>query len=98
MPMIREFLGHEELELSPASSGAPGMTTAETTMDFLAAFCRLIDRSPVIVGKGSRPEQSMSGTGSVVRALLLAGCLLSCWRGPQRSTGCPGLSWNACRN
>src|SRR3954447_23974782 len=35
----------------------------------------------------SRPEQSMSGTGSVVRALLLAGCLLSRRRGPQRSTG-----------
>src|SRR4051812_33502690 len=46
----------------------------------------------------SRPEQPMSGTGSVVRALSLAGCLLSRWRGPQRSTGCPGLSWNACRN
>jgi AraC-like DNA-binding protein len=43
MPIVREFLGREELHISPASSEAPAMTTAEITLEFLTAFSRLID-------------------------------------------------------
>ncbi len=43
MPIVREFLGREELQVSPVSSDAPAITTAEITLDFLTAFCRLID-------------------------------------------------------
>lgn len=39
---VREFLSREEIEISPASSD-PAMTTAETTAEFLSAFCRLVD-------------------------------------------------------
>jgi AraC-like DNA-binding protein len=43
IPTIREFLGREELEVTLSSSDTLAMTTAETTVEFLSAFCRMID-------------------------------------------------------
>ena len=43
MPMIREFLGGEELHVPDAPTGAPAMATGETTPEFLSACCRLVD-------------------------------------------------------
>lgn len=43
LPTIREFLGREELEMTPAPSDPLAMTTAETTTDFLGAFDRMLD-------------------------------------------------------
>ncbi len=43
MAMVRETLSREEFEVAPTLSEVPAMTTAETTPEFLDAFCRLID-------------------------------------------------------
>ncbi len=43
MPMVRELLSREEIQVTAAPSGNPAMTTAETTVEFLSAFCRLMD-------------------------------------------------------
>jgi len=43
MAMVRETLNREEFEAAPAPFETPAMTTAETTPEFLDAFCRLID-------------------------------------------------------
>lgn len=43
MTMVREVLSLEEIQAADASSDKPAMTTAETTAEFLDAFCRLID-------------------------------------------------------
>jgi AraC-like DNA-binding protein len=42
MPVIRELLSREELQLGEAPSGTPAMATGEATADFLGAYCRLI--------------------------------------------------------
>jgi AraC-like DNA-binding protein len=42
MPTVREFLAREELNLEPASSDTPAMTTAETTPELICAFSRLL--------------------------------------------------------
>jgi AraC-like DNA-binding protein len=43
MPVVRELLSRDEIEVSEASSDTPGMTTGETTVEFLSACCRLMD-------------------------------------------------------
>ena len=43
MPMIRELLGQEEIEVGEAPVDSPGMAIGETTVEFLNACCRLVD-------------------------------------------------------
>ena len=43
MPMVRELLSREEIQLAEASSDSPGMAIGETTEEFLGACCRLVD-------------------------------------------------------
>ncbi|HEY3440269.1 MAG TPA: AraC family transcriptional regulator [Paludibaculum sp.] len=43
MPMVRELLGQEEIQVAEAPAGGPGMATGETTVEFLSACCRLVD-------------------------------------------------------
>jgi AraC-like DNA-binding protein len=43
MPVVREILSREEIQVTAASSDNPAMTTAATTVEFLSAFCRLVD-------------------------------------------------------
>jgi len=42
MPMVREVLGREEIQVAEPPSGSPGMATGETTVEFLGACCRLV--------------------------------------------------------
>jgi AraC-like DNA-binding protein len=43
MPMVRELLSREEIQLPEAPSASPGMATGATTPEFLSACCRLVD-------------------------------------------------------
>jgi AraC-like DNA-binding protein len=43
MPMVRELLSREEIQVAEAPSDRPGMATAETTVEFLSACCRLVE-------------------------------------------------------
>jgi AraC-like DNA-binding protein len=43
MPVVRELLGREEIQVAEAPSGSPGMATGKTTAEFLSACCRLVD-------------------------------------------------------
>lgn len=43
MSMVRELLSREEIHVAEMSSDDPAMTTAETTVELLDAFSRLID-------------------------------------------------------
>jgi AraC-like DNA-binding protein len=43
MPVIRELLNREEVQVGEAPSGSPAMATGEATAEFLSACCRLID-------------------------------------------------------
>jgi len=43
MPVVRELLSREEIQLAEASSDGPGMAIGETTEEFLGACCRLVD-------------------------------------------------------
>jgi AraC-like DNA-binding protein len=43
MPVLRELLSREEIPVAAALSDRPGMATAETTVPFLSACCRLVD-------------------------------------------------------
>jgi AraC-like DNA-binding protein len=43
IPMVRELLGREEIQVADAPSGSPGMATGKTTAGFLDACCRLVD-------------------------------------------------------
>jgi AraC-like DNA-binding protein len=43
MPVVRELLSREEIQVAEATSGSPGMATGETTVEFLSACCRLVD-------------------------------------------------------
>ena len=43
MPVIRELLNREEIEVAAAPSDSPAMATGETTVEFLSACCRLMD-------------------------------------------------------
>ena len=43
MPMVRDLLSHEEIQVEEAPPASPGMATGETTVEFLSACCRLVD-------------------------------------------------------
>ncbi|HXJ41396.1 MAG TPA: AraC family transcriptional regulator [Bryobacteraceae bacterium] len=43
MPVVREFLSREEMQVAESPSDAPAMATGETTVEFLSACCRLVD-------------------------------------------------------
>lgn len=43
MPMIRELLSREEIQVAEAPCFSPGLATAEITVQFLSACCRLVD-------------------------------------------------------
>jgi len=43
MPVVRELLSREEIQVGEAPSDSPGMATGETTVEFLTACCRLVD-------------------------------------------------------
>ena len=43
MPVVRELLSREEIQVAEAPSDSPGMATGETTVPFLSACCRLVD-------------------------------------------------------
>jgi AraC-like DNA-binding protein len=43
MPMVREVLSREEVQVEEAPAGSPGMAVGETTVEFLSACCRLLD-------------------------------------------------------
>ncbi|HXN45711.1 MAG TPA: AraC family transcriptional regulator [Bryobacteraceae bacterium] len=42
MPMVRELLSREEIQVE-GTADSPGMATGETTVEFLSACCRLVD-------------------------------------------------------
>ncbi len=43
MPVVRELLSREEIQVAEAPPDSPGMATGETTVEFLSACCRLVD-------------------------------------------------------
>src|SRR5438128_1256879 len=43
MPVVRELLSREEIEVAETPSDSPGMAVGETTVEFLSACCRLVD-------------------------------------------------------
>ena len=43
MPVIRELLSREEIQVAEAPPNTPAMATGEATVEFLSACCRLID-------------------------------------------------------
>jgi AraC-like DNA-binding protein len=43
MPLVRELLSREEIQVAEAPSDTAGMATGETTVEFLGACCRLVD-------------------------------------------------------
>jgi AraC-like DNA-binding protein len=43
MPMVRELLSREEIQVAEPSSDSPAMATGVMTVEFLSACCRLID-------------------------------------------------------
>lgn len=43
MPMIRELLSREEIQVAQAPADSPAMATGEATVEFLTACCRLMD-------------------------------------------------------
>jgi len=43
MPMIRELLSREEIQVADLPSDSPAMVTGEATVEFLDACCRLMD-------------------------------------------------------
>ena len=43
MPVIRELLSQEEIQVAAPPSDSPAMATGEATVEFLSACCRLMD-------------------------------------------------------
>ena len=43
MPVVRELLNQEEIQVAGAPSDNPAMATGKTTVEFLGACCRLVD-------------------------------------------------------
>ena len=43
MPVIRELLSREEIQVAEVPSDSPAMATGEATVEFLSACCRLVD-------------------------------------------------------
>jgi AraC-like DNA-binding protein len=63
MPMVRELLSREEVQVAPAPSDRPGMGTAETTPELLNACCRLMDLL-------NRPEDIPFLSGLIQREII----------------------------
>ena len=42
MPVVRELLSREEMDVTETPSNSPGMAIGETTVEFLSACCRLV--------------------------------------------------------
>lgn len=43
MPLVRELLSREEIQVAETPSHSPAMATGEVTVEFLSACCRLMD-------------------------------------------------------
>jgi AraC-like DNA-binding protein len=43
MPVVRELLSSEQIQVTETPADSPGMATGETTVEFLSACCRLMD-------------------------------------------------------
>jgi hypothetical protein len=43
MPLVRELLDRDEIQIADAPADSPAMATGETTVEFLDACCRLLD-------------------------------------------------------
>ena len=43
MPVVRDLLSRDQIQVAEAPSDGPGMATGETTVEFLGACCRLMD-------------------------------------------------------
>ena len=43
IPVVREILSREEIQVAEVLTDSPGMATGETTVEFLSACCRLVD-------------------------------------------------------
>ena len=43
IPVVRELLSREEVQVAETSADSPAMSTGETTVEFLEACCRLLD-------------------------------------------------------
>jgi AraC-like DNA-binding protein len=43
MPVVRDLLSRDEIQVAEASSDSPAMATGEATVEFLSACCRLLD-------------------------------------------------------
>jgi AraC-like DNA-binding protein len=43
IPVVRELLGREDIQVSVAPSDSPAMATGEATVELLSACCRLVD-------------------------------------------------------
>jgi len=63
MPMVRELLAREEIQVAEAPSDSPGMATGETTVEFLGACCRLLDLL-------NRPEDIPFLSGLIQREII----------------------------
>jgi AraC-like DNA-binding protein len=63
MPVVRELLSREEIQVAEAPSDSPGMATAKTTAEFLDACCRL-------VGLLNAPQDLPFLSGLIVREIV----------------------------
>jgi AraC-like DNA-binding protein len=73
MPVVRELLSWEEIHVPEAPSNSPAMATAETTVEFLSACCRL-------VGLLETPQDIPFLSGLIQREIIYR-----ILRGPERA-------------
>jgi len=82
LPVVRELLSREEIQVAEAPSDSPAMATGATTVEFLSACCRLVDllHSPQDIPFLSRQIQReiiyrilRSAEGSRLRAIATQG-------------------------
>ena len=82
MPMVRELLSREEIQVPEVPSDSPAMATGETTVELLSACCRLVDLLdtpqdiPFLGGLVQREiiyRILRSGEGSRLRAIATLG-------------------------
>jgi hypothetical protein len=75
MPVVRELLNREEIQVADAPSDSPAMATGETTVEFLSACCRLIDLLDT-------PQDIPFLSGLIQREIVYRSCIRV--TGPQR--------------
>jgi AraC-like DNA-binding protein len=63
MPVIRELLSREEIQLPEAPPDTPAMATGEATVEFLSACCRLLDLLDT-------PQDSLFLSGLIQREII----------------------------